>query len=89
MADKDAELVQLQASFDEYIESSKELELELESELSKLEDQLSESENEKEALKEVRRGGRGEARAVSLLVRRTLSSHSDCVVVLLFSHAPP
>ena len=54
MADKDAELVQLQASFDEYIESSKELELELESELSKLEEQLSTSEDDKARLQEVR-----------------------------------
>ena len=35
--EKEAELAALQATFDEYVESSKELETELESELEKLE----------------------------------------------------
>jgi uncharacterized protein YlxW (UPF0749 family) len=38
--EKDTELATLQASFDEYIESSKELESELESELAKVEEQV-------------------------------------------------
>ncbi|GMH79153.1 hypothetical protein TrST_g6968 [Triparma strigata] len=41
--EKEAELAALQATFDEYVESSKELETELESELEKLETQLTEA----------------------------------------------
>ena len=40
LGEKEAELATLQNSFDEYIESSKELESELESELAKVEEQV-------------------------------------------------
>ncbi|GMH73896.1 hypothetical protein TL16_g06314 [Triparma laevis f. inornata] len=50
--EKDLELVALQATFDEYVESSKELETELESELEKLESQLTEALSSNDDLQE-------------------------------------